>query len=322
MGQPFTAVYLPEPSRPDQRIALHCVAPDAGTHQGVLFIHGSTFPTLLAAGYEFRPGDSWMRYMASHGFLSCGLDFLGFGASSRPVEMAQPPEGKSPLLRAQEAALEIAAAISHMRQTLGITQAHIVAHSWGTIPAAGFAATHPREVASLTLFGPLVPIQTPKPGPVQRSWWSITAQQRLQQLYFTSVLPPGLVMLEAAVTDKWAAEFAASGPHVDGDMPGELRVPSGPVVDIEEARAGTYPYLPDKVIAPILAVYGNYDTEASTPCVESFLAGFAMSPLKWQLCINDGSHVMHLERNRHSLYESVLSFIRTAEGFRRTAQAD
>jgi hypothetical protein len=31
--------------------------------------------------------------------------------------------------------------------------------------------------------------------------------------------------------------------------------------------------------------------------------------MKWQLRIDDGTHVMHLERQRWSLYESVAAFI-------------
>lgn len=267
---------------------------------------------MLASGFEFAPGDSWIDYMASQGFLSCGLDFMGFGASSRPDEMAQPPAGKEPVLRAPEAAQEIAAAIKYLRDTRGVTEIHVVAHSWGTIPAAAFAATQPRELSSLTLFGPVVPIPGSKQEPVQSSWWSITAQERLSQLRYASILPAGLVLLEPAVADKWAARFAASTPQDPGDEPGAIRIPSGPVADIGDARAGLYPYSRDKVTVPILAVYGNYDSVADTEDTAAFLARFTSSPLKWQLRIDSGTHVMHLERNRRSLYESVLGFIRTA----------
>jgi len=70
-----------------QHVALHCAKPEKPTDKAVLFIHGSSFPTMLAAGFEFKPGDSWMDFMAERGFLACGLDFLGFGASSRPQAM-------------------------------------------------------------------------------------------------------------------------------------------------------------------------------------------------------------------------------------------
>lgn len=129
------------------------------------------------------------------------------------------------------------------------------------------------------------------------------------------MLPPGLVLLEPAVSWKWAAGFRESAPHIAGDAPGEIRIPDGPSADIEAANAGNYPYSPSRVTAPIFVVYGRYDTESNEPVAIStpFLARFTSSPLKWQLCIHDGTHVMHLERNRISLYESVLGFIRASE---------
>lgn len=306
-------INLPVSPGSGQHIALHCARPKPSSDRAVLFIHGNSFPTMLAFGFEFEPGDSWIDFMAKHGFLACGLDFLGYGASSRPRAMLEPPAGRPPLLRAPEAAHEIALAIGYMRSRRGITQMSIIAHSWGTIPAATFAARHPRALTSLILFGPVVPTPGSTPDSEHVAWWSITAKERLQLLYFRKALPPGLVLLEPAVTEKWAQEFRASAPHVAGDPPGTIRFPDGPVADIEDAQAGIYPYDPRRVTAPIFAVFGNYDVVADDADTSPFLARFTSSPLKWQLCIHEGSHVMHLERNRTSLYESVLGFIRTTE---------
>jgi pimeloyl-ACP methyl ester carboxylesterase len=307
-------INLPIATGAAQHIALHCVAPKRATVRGVLFIHGSSFPTMLAAGFEFQGKDSWMDFMASHDFLSCGLDFLGYGASSRPPAMTEPANGSPPVLRAPEAAREIAVAIAYLRDKRDIREVHVVAHSWGTIPAADFAAHHPGELGSLTLFGPVVPKPGSEPESEHVAWWGITPQERLRQLYFREVLPPGMVLLEPAVRSKWAGEFGASAPHFAGDPPGEIRIPDGPNADIEAANDGTYPYAPSQVTAPLLVVYGSYDTESARPeaATTAFFEKFTSAPLKWQLCIHDGTHVMHLERNRMSLYESVLGFIQTA----------
>jgi pimeloyl-ACP methyl ester carboxylesterase len=296
-----------------QHLALHCAKPEKATDKGVLFIHGSSFPTMLAAGFEFKPGDSWMEFMAKNGFLACGLDFLGFGASSRPQAMAEPAAAHLPLLRVPEAAREIGVAVTYMRDSRGIREVDVIAHSWGTIPAADFAATPAGALSSLTLFGPVLPMPGPQPESEHVGWFSLTAQERLRQLYFSDVLPRGLVLLEPAVTRRWAGEFEASAPHIPGDPPGEIRIPDGPVADFEAVNAGVYPYSPSRLTAPILMVYGKYDVWANLPTAAAFLAAFTSSPLKWRLCIDDGTHVMHLERNRVSLYEGVLGFIRATE---------
>lgn len=310
---PAQTINLPLSPGSAQHIALHCVEPKQRTRKGVLFIHGASFPTMLAAGFEFKGGDSWIDFMAAHGFLACGLDFLGFGASSRPHVMLEPPTGKPPLLRAPEAAREIEVAITYMRKGRGLDEMHLIAHSWGTIAAADFAAHHPGALTSLTLFGPVVPESGSKPETEHVAWWSMTARERLQQLYFKKVLPPDLVLLEPALGARWAQEFEASAPHIAGDGPGQIRIPDGPIADIEAAHAGAYPYEARRVTAPLFVVFGSYDTEVNEREAPAFLAGFTSSPLKWQMCIHDGTHVMHLERNRMSLYESVLGFIRTTD---------
>ncbi|GGA15267.1 alpha/beta hydrolase [Dyella caseinilytica] len=284
----------------------------------MLFIHGASFPTLLASGFQFSPGDSWIHDAAKHGYLSCGLDFLGFGDSSRPPAMLRPAEGAAPVIRAKEAADEIAAAVDYLRSKQGMTSIHVVAHSWGTIPAATFAANHPYELTSLTLFGPVVPVKTPADDdPTHIAWWSITAQQRLEQLRFKDILPRNQYLLEPAVDQRWTATFAASVPHVPGDKDDMLRIPSGPLVDIDTVSAGTYPYKASDVWVPVFVVYGNYDNVVNDEGATRFLAGFTHSPLRWRLRIDDGTHVMHLEKNRHSLYESVNAFIHAAESTER-----
>lgn len=311
---PLRTTYITVPGSPSQHLALHCARAAQRTRQAVLFVHGASFPTMLAFGFEFAPGDSWIEYAARQGYLACGLDFLGFGASSRPPAMNGPASGAAPVTDAKQAAGEIALAVDELRKRQGITMLHLVAHSWGTVPAAAYAATHSRELSSLTLFGPVVPLKTPEPdGASHPAWWTITAQQRLEQLRFKSILPPGKHLLEQAVEQRWAPSFAASVPHVQGDPPDTLRIPAGPLYDIGQVTAGRYPYDASNVTVPLFVVYGNYDDVVDDAGAARFVGKFTSSPLRWRLRIDDGSHVMHLEKNRRSLYESVNAFIRAAQ---------
>jgi len=86
-------IQLRAPGNEGQTLALHCVEPVKGSNEAVLFIHGLSFPTMLAAGFEFEGRDSWLDFMSNRGFLACGLDFLGFGESSRPAAMMVEPAG-------------------------------------------------------------------------------------------------------------------------------------------------------------------------------------------------------------------------------------
>ena len=288
---------------------MHCVGPKRTTHEAVLFIHGASFPTMLAAGFEFQGDDSWLDFAAKHGKLACGLDFLGYGASTRPEAMSEPPDGVAPLVRAPEAAREISAAAAYLGKQAGITRLHLIAHSWGTIPAAMYAASQPKILASLILFGPIVPVPGYREKAVDFAWWSITAQQRERQLRFMDLLPPKLHLLETAVDRKWASEFAKSQPGGSGDVGDTLRIPAGCIADIHDAKAGKYPYHQSDVTVPVFVVYGDYDDEADDAGAKAFLAKFTASPLKWRLQVDHGTHVMHLERNRWSLYQSAAAFM-------------
>lgn len=302
--------YLPA-GDPGQRVALHCIEPAGPVRGAALFVHGASFPTMLAAGFEFAPGDSWMAFMARRGWLACGLDFLGFGASTRPPAMAGAADAAKPVTRAPEAARQIALAVDELRGKRHL-DVHLIAHSWGTIPAAEYAAEHPGTLASLTLFGPVVPTGDHE-APDTTAWWSITAQQRYQQLLFEQVLPQNLRLIEPAVTQRWVAAFDASVPKLRGDAPDALRIPSGPGADIAAAQAGSYPYDPARIGTPVFAVYGDYDTVVNDTQAADFLRRFSASPLVWRLRIDHGTHVMHLERYRHSLYRSVAAFIDAAQ---------
>jgi pimeloyl-ACP methyl ester carboxylesterase len=295
-----------------EHIALHCIAPAQRTDKALLFVHGATFPTRLAFGFEFVPGDSWLHFVARQGYLACGLDFRGFGGSSRPPGMHGAADAAPPQERAEQAADDIDTAVAHLLGKQNIAAIHLVAHSWGTIPAAAYAARRPAGLKSLTLFGPIVPDGSAQPNEaVKDAWFPLTGPQRLEGLRFKSVLPPGKVLLEPQMETRWAAEFTASAPHDASDPPGQMRIPNGSNADIADAEAGRYPYDAKAVGVPLFVVYGNYDTVVNDAQAAQFLATFSGAPLKWRLRIDDGTHVMHLERTRRSLYESVDAFIRT-----------
>jgi pimeloyl-ACP methyl ester carboxylesterase len=305
---PLQTEYIDLP-RDTGRVAVHCLEPQRPTRSGVLFVHGATFPTKLAAGYEFKPGDSWLSFVAARGDLACGLDFLGYGESSRPMAMLVPAQRALPVSRAAEAAEQIALAVAYLRERRGMTSVHVIAHSWGTIPAAAFAASHPTQLQSLTLFGPIVARSAAEnPNTDHGAWFALKADDRLEQLYFKTSLPVGMVLLDPAVDRRWADQLAASS-HIEEDPPRVLRIPEGPNVDIEQAAAGVYPYDPNHIKVPIFVVYGSYDFVLNDGSAAGFTQRFTGSPLKWRLRIDDGTHVMHLDRSRHSLYESVAAFI-------------
>lgn len=300
-------------------LALHCIHPDRqatappDAPSAVLFVHGASFPTRLAAGFEFSPRDSWLHRAATDGRIACGLDFSGFGDSAYPEAMRHAPDDAPPTVRSADAVAQISAAIVRLHKEYGASRIHLVAHSWGTIPAAHFAAEHPQVLSSMTLFGPVVPTNKKPQDEAPYAWYPLRATDRYEQLKYRGVLPAGLELLEPAVHERWASEFAASAQALHDKPDGTLRIPAGPVFDIGAMKADRFPYDPAAIRAPVFVVFGDYDTLVDDDGARRFLDRFSASPLKWRLQLDHGTHVMHLEVNRHSLYRAVNAFITTAE---------
>ncbi len=108
----------------------------------VLYVHGGTFASALSVAHHFD-GESWRDVICDAGFDVWGVDFYGFGASDRYPEMDAPAASNASLCHAPEAAEQVAAAVHFILDQQGAQRLSIIAHSWGSIPAARFAGAHP-----------------------------------------------------------------------------------------------------------------------------------------------------------------------------------
>ena len=72
----------------------------------VLFVHGATYPAHAAFDLKLD-GQSWMDYIAARGYDVYLLDVRGYGKSTRPKEMAEPPRSNPPIVRGDTAVKDI-----------------------------------------------------------------------------------------------------------------------------------------------------------------------------------------------------------------------
>ncbi len=68
----------------------------------VLYVHGATYPASTAFDLQLG-GTSWMDYIAARGYDVYLLDLRGYGKSTRPKEMSQPPDANGPIVRGDAA---------------------------------------------------------------------------------------------------------------------------------------------------------------------------------------------------------------------------
>jgi pimeloyl-ACP methyl ester carboxylesterase len=273
----------------------------------VLFIHGASFPSGLAAAFRFD-GVSWMTDLASRGFDVWALDFIGYGGSDRHPGMRDSAHAHPPLGRVPDAVPQVEVAIAFINRHSRGSRVSLVAHSWGTMVAGRYAEEHPGHVDRLVLFGPHgqragAPSTTPRPAHTR-----VTVDE--QHRRFTGYVPAGSPpVLDARHFLAWGEAYLASDVMSGSRTPPSVLVPGGPGADIGDAWSGRLPYDPARITAPVLIVRGEWDTVTRDADARWLLEALKASPLKQDVTIPRGTHVMHLEASRAQLYAQTAAFL-------------
>jgi pimeloyl-ACP methyl ester carboxylesterase len=285
-------------------LLLRC---SAGTGRAVLYVHGATFPSALSVGYRFA-GRSWLDDLAAHGYDAWAFDFAGYGGSDRYAGMDGPREA-APLGRAGEAAKQIAHVVDYIVDGTGCERVSLIAHSWGSIPATLYATQHPERVEALCLFGPIAQRAMPGlPSPESAGAWRVvTVAEQLARFIedVPSGHPPVLIDEDLRY---WGPAYLATDPEASPREPPSVKIPAGPQADILASWSGTLPYRPEDVTAPTLIVRGAWDSVSNDDDADWLLSRIA-APVRKDIKIAKGTHLMHLEHSRDALFAAVRAFL-------------
>jgi pimeloyl-ACP methyl ester carboxylesterase len=275
----------------------------------VLYVHGATFPSALSLFWRFH-GVSWADKLVDAGFDAWGFDFIGFGGSSRPIEMSRNPSGELPVGRADEAARQIETVVDFIRKDRNVSDLSIIAHSWGTIATGRYAGQHPEAIDRLVFFGPITR-RTLQDLPAPESlggWRYITVAEQWKR--FTEDVPEGHtpVLLDRHFRP-WAASYLAIDPSSQTRNPPSVATPNGPTADIAAAWRGTLPYDPEAIRAPTLIVRGEWDSLVQDTDAMWLRAQLRNAAFVRDIKIKEGTHLMHLEESRHALHQASIRLL-------------
>lgn len=285
-----------------------------GDGPAVLYVHGATFPSALSVGYRFDDGVSWEESLSNAGFDCWGLDFEGFGGSERPTAFASPADSGAQILRSSEASRQIARAVSHIRAARGDrAPVHIIAHSWGTIPAARYVAEQGDVVASLVLFGPILRrgATREEPVPPMPAWGLVTVAQQLAR-FIEDVPPDARQVLAEPQLERWGPAWLATDPDAMSRTPPAVKVPGGSYADVVAAWSGASLYDPARLRCPTMIVRGAWDSL----CTDEDVAGFRSSRGEEgfvDVVIPRATHLMHLEEGRFALHAATNAFLKDGQ---------
>lgn len=283
----------------------------------VLFVHGATYPAHTSFDLPLG-GLSWMDYVAARGFDVWCMDIRGYGRSTRPPEMSQPPEANPPVVRGDTALADIAAASGFIRQHRSIPRLVMMGWSWGSTLMARFAADSPALVERLVLVAPPWLRQGASPAAAgteaNLGAYRLVTQAQARQRWLAGVpearraglIPPGWF-------EHWAGVTWATDPEGLRRNPQVLRAPNGVLLDSREyAQAGRPYWDPAKVRAPTLLAVAEWDQDTPPAMATAIFPLLVNSSGKRLVVLGEGTHTMLMERNRGVLFATVQAFLEEA----------
>lgn len=116
-------------------------------------------------------------------------------------------------------------------------------------------------------------------------------------------------MLSRAHFDQWGERYLDSDSASRSRDPAGVKTPTGPFTDILHAWHGQLSYDPALVQAPIAIVRGDWDGLIPDEDARWLFDAFSESPIKRDIKINRGTHLMHLEAMRYALYRESITFL-------------
>jgi pimeloyl-ACP methyl ester carboxylesterase len=297
------------PGPDEAQLFLRLLPAGAASRGAVLYVHGATFHSASSIAHRFD-GRSWRDALCDAGFDVWGLDFRGFGASSRYAEMQQPALDNPPLCASGDAAAQLEAAVRFILSHQGGTQLALISHSWGSIPAGRLCAAHPELVQRWVLFGPIArrPPRRYESAPRLPAWKVVTLEDQWQR--FNEDIPPGEpAVLAPSHFREWGELYLDSDAEGRSREPPGVKVPLGPFSDIMQAWHGSLAYDPAAVRCPIAIIRGAWDGVLPDEDARWLFNAFIHSPVKRDIKIARGTHLMHLETMRTALWKESVAFL-------------
>lgn len=278
----------------------------------VLFVHGVTFPSESTFDLSLD-GLSWMDYIARSGYDVYLVDVRGYGRSTRPPAMSEPPDRNPPVATLGEAVDDVDAAVDFIRRRHNVERIGLIGWSWGSAIMGRYAAVHGDKVNRLVLYAPVWQRKTPSGAAsgtdvkaayrlvnvaaAKSRWLAGVAQNKQEQLVPRSWF------------ETWVAANLATDPWGSMQSPAVMRAPNGGLPTVQPSGEWTPPYDPAAIRVPTLLVKGEWDADTPSYMAQALFPLLANAPMKQYVEIGEGTHSIMLERNRMQLFRVVQTFL-------------
>jgi pimeloyl-ACP methyl ester carboxylesterase len=278
----------------------------------LLFVHGATYPGHVMFDLSLD-GLSWMDFVAQRGYDVYLLDLRGYGHSTRPPEMSQPPDANPPIVTGAVAIQDIQSVVEHILQRRSITKLNLLGHSWGTALTAAFATQNAETVNRLVLYAPVWLVQNPStipPSGQLGAYRAVTREQSKERMLRGVQPDKQAELLPARWFDAWADAAFASDPEGAQQNPPVVRAPNGVVQDGQDYWVNGKAYFdPAQIKVPVLLVHGEWDQDTPPYMAQNLFGLLTNAPYKRYIVIGEATHGIQLEKNRLDLFNAVQQFL-------------
>jgi pimeloyl-ACP methyl ester carboxylesterase len=279
----------------------------------LLFVHGATYPAETAFDLPIE-GVSMMDLIASRGYDVYLVDVRGYGRSTRPAEMSQPPAANKPIVSTAVAAHDLGAAVDYILRKRRVSRINVMGWSWGTSIAGMYTSEHNDKVNRLVLYAPQwirtepqAPVTADAPLGAYRLVSKASAKERWLKGVAADkqadLIPPG-------VFDAWATATWATDPESSKQNPPMLRAPNGVVEDGRNYwSAGKALYDPGKITVPTLLLHAEWDADLPSYLAQGYFAQLKNTPYKRLIELSEGTHTVMMEKNRMQFFRELMGFL-------------
>lgn len=280
----------------------------------VLFVHGATYPAHTAFDFKID-GLSWMDYIAARGYDVYLLDLRGYGKSTRPKEMAEPPQNNPPIVRTDTAVKDIATAVDFILKRRNISRLVLLGWSWGTFSSPAYAIANPGKVERLVLYAPIWVGMTGRlavaaAGERLPCYRAVTREDARVRWYRGVAEDDKAALIADGVFDAWADATFATDPEGSKQNPPVIRAPNGVMQDCAEYWwSGKAYYDPAKITVPVLLVTAAWDSDVPPTMARTLFPLLVNAPGKRLVELSQGTHNVLMEKNRFELFEAVQQFL-------------
>lgn len=295
----------------------------------VLLLHGARVPGVASFDLPV-PHGSLAADLARAGHSAYVMNLRGYGKSTRPPEMSEPPEANPALVRSPVAVHDIAAVVDWVRERRSVDQVALLGWATGGLWFGHYASLHPDEVSHLVLHNTLysgsddhsyighgTSLEDPEhPGRFNAEQYGAYRFSTAESLFgaWDRSIPfeDKSRWRDPQIAAAYAQAALASDPTSDDRTPPSFRAPSGAMEDSFYVATGHQLWDASFITSSVLIIRSANDFWSRPADREALEKHLVHARDVTSIVIPNATHHVHLdrpERGRQRFMEEVLSFL-------------